>query len=113
MTHEMFKGLPEGGAEYELTELQYATPVKGDDLKLYVYCYENGTKHGGTIWFTSGRIRYPDEQMPLANAKAITDAHVALGEEVRICDGGDRLVAHWQDGRQLYPAADVDFWSLV
>ena len=115
MTHPMFEGLPtEGAAEYELTELQYETPVKGDNFKLYVYAYEGGAKHGGAFWFTSGRIKYPDEQIPLADARMLVEYHgLAMKEEVRITDGGDRLVAHWKGGEQLYPAADVDFWSLV
>jgi hypothetical protein len=95
--------------EHELTTLQYAMPQKGADYKLYLFAADGF--HDGVIWFTTGKIRYPDEEITAVDAKKLADLHVARGLECRITDAGDLLVAHWLGGKQIYPVAD--FWSLV
>jgi hypothetical protein len=98
-------------AEYEVAELQYVTPKNGDHFKLYLYGPDG--YHSGGQWFTSSQIRYPDEEISAESAKQRTDENITNGFEVRICDGGDMLVAHWNGGRQLYPAPHIDFWSQI
>jgi hypothetical protein len=99
--------------ENQLTELQYATPAKGGVFKLYVY--DHGQYHSGGQWFVGNgrRIHYADEEISTAAARALAEAAVERGQEVRICDGGDMLVYHSVDGKQLYPAPDVSFWSQL
>jgi len=43
----------------------------------------------------------------------VAEYHIKLGHEVRITDGGDMLVAHWVEGKRLWPDIDVDFWGSV
>ena len=107
----MFDGLPEGGAEYEMTELIYAEPVRGENYRLYRYGADG--YHSGTQWFTSGRIRYPDEQITAERAKALAEETMREGHEVRITDSGDFLVFRAINGRQVHPPENVDFWRLV
>lgn len=95
--------------EYELTELQYARPEKGSNYKLYLY--DKDGFHSGGIWFTSGTIRYPDEQIGLALAKEMAEKNIENGHEVRITDGGDFLVFHSTHGQVLYPNHEESFWE--
>jgi hypothetical protein len=112
MTHPMFDGLPsEGAEEFEMTELIYAEPVRGENYRLY--CYGADGYHSGTQWFTSGLIRYPDEQITAEQAKQLSDKNMRDGNEVRITDSGDFLVFRAINGRQVHPPENVDFWRLV
>lgn len=97
--------------EHTLTELQYAQPQKGEDFKLFLFGADGF--HSGAIWFTSGAIRYPDEQTSADVAKHLVERHMREKLEVRICNGGDLLVFHSIGGRQLYPVNGADFWSRV
>ena len=97
--------------EHNLTELQYAQPQKGEDLKLFLY--DKSGFHSAAIWFTSGVIRYPDEQTSAEIAKSVVERHIAQNLEVRITDAGDLLVFHARHGRVLYPSSAEQFWSLV
>ena len=97
--------------EHNLTEILFADPVKGEDFKLYIYGADG--YHGGAIWFTSGRIRYPEEQVGVEMARGLADKNIAEGLEVRITNGGDFLVFHSQRGQMLYPTNAEQFWSKV
>ncbi len=97
--------------EHELTELQFTTPQQGADFKLYLY--DKHGFHSGAIWFTSGRIRYPDEQTTAEMAQRLTERHISSRLEVRITDAGDMLVFHSRHGEILYPVDADKFWSLV
>jgi hypothetical protein len=97
--------------EHHLTEILFADPVKGEDFKLYLYGKDGF--HGGPIWFTSGRIRYPDEQIAAGVAQLLVEKHVRDGLEVRITNGGDFLVFHSQRGQMLFPTNADQFWSKV
>lgn len=97
--------------EHNLTEILFADPIKGEDFKLYIYDREGF--HGGAIWFTSGRIRYPDEQVSVDYARGLTEKAMLGGLEVRITNGGDFLVFHSQRGQMLYPTNFDSFWSSV
>lgn len=91
---------------HEFTELQYSTDREGP-WALYVY-YPNGY-YSGRQWF--GRaIKYPDEEITIAEAKARADAAIAAGNEVRVCDGGDMLTFHSKDGKTIY---GEDFWEGI
>jgi hypothetical protein len=93
-------------ARHSLTELQYSTDRKGP-WKLYVYG-ANGY-HSGGQWFSKA-VRYPDEEITVAQAKGSCDLAVASGYEVRVCDGGDLLVYHAKDGKVLYGET---FWLEI
>lgn len=92
-----------------LTQLEYSKDLRGP-LALYIY-QENGY-HTGCQWF-SRTIRFPDEEILVADAKVLAVEAISAGREVRICDGGDQLVFHSVGGRQLYPKPDVDFWASI
>jgi hypothetical protein len=97
--------------ERHLTELMFAEPIKGDDYKLYIYGSDD--LHGAAIWFTSGVIRYPDEQISAADARKLAEKNMRDGLEVRITNGGDFLVFHSQRGQMIYPTNAEAFWSRV
>lgn len=90
---------------FELTELQYAEVGTGP-WRLYIY--DKHGYHSGGIWFTAGRIKYPDEEIDFAMAKEAADRAIGDGLEVRICDGADWLVFHSQDGETVYGST---FWN--
>ena len=90
-----------------LTELQHTEDREGP-WKLYIYDH-NIPFHQGGIWFRKGPLRYPDEEITLAEAKRRCESAIAAGRQVRICDGGDMLVLHW-DGKFLY---GEHFWKEV
>ena len=79
---------------HTLTELMYTEPEKGGDYRLYLFDAEG--LHSGSQWFTSGAIRYPDEQIEAHRAQIFAEEWIKRGLEVRITDGGDRLVFHLQ-----------------
>lgn len=97
--------------EHNLSEILFADPIRGEDFKLYLY--DNDGFHSGAIWFTSGRIRYPDEQIPAEMARGLAEKHMMGGLEVRITNGGDLLVFHSMRGQMLYPTNAESFWSKV
>jgi hypothetical protein len=98
------KGLAE---VHTLTELQHAEVGEGP-WKLYIYGKDH--RHSGGVWFRKGKPKYPDEEITIADAKVRSDYAVAKGLEVRICDGGDSLVYHSQNGKVLYGEG---FWEAV
>jgi hypothetical protein len=97
--------------EFHLTKLIHAEPVKGDMYRLYRFGADG--YHSGAQWFTSGEIRWPDEQIDVVQAKQLAEETMREGHEVRITDVSDFLVFHAVDGRQVLPPENVDFWSLV
>lgn len=97
-----------GDAEvHTLTELQYAEIGDGPWA---LYVYGRSGYHTGKLWFRKGPMKYPDEEITVAEAKKRFDASTAKGLEVRICDGGDNLVFHSQNGKILYGEG---FWEAV
>jgi hypothetical protein len=95
---------------HTLTELQHAEIGEGP-WKLYIYG-KNGF-HTGGVWFRRGPMKYPDEEITAEEAKSRADSAIADGREVRVCDGGDELVFHSQNGATLYPDDGLDFWKTV
>lgn len=89
-----------------LTTLQYSTGTKGP---WRLYRYNRSGIHSGGQWFNR-EIRYPDEEILIADAKRLTIVHQAAGLEVRITDGGDQLVYHSIDGKVVY---GDDFWKAI
>lgn len=89
---------------HTLTKLQYSTDRKGP-WALYIY-REDGF-HTGKQWFNK-QIRYPDEEITIAQAQGKTARAMAAGLEVRICDGGDNLVFHAEGNNVLYGES---FWQ--
>ena len=92
---------------HTITELQYAEIGEGP-WKLYLYRTDH--LHGITKWFRKGKMKYPDEEISLAEAKKHSDANIAKMLEVRVCDGGDMLVFHSVYGKILYGEG---FWEAV
>src|SRR6266850_161030 len=83
----------------QLTTLQYSKDRSGP-WKLYIF-EPSSQYHGGGIWFR-GKPKYPDEEITTAEAKERTDKAIAANREVRICDGGDMLVFHAENGTVVY-----------
>ena len=90
-----------------LTELQYAEVGDGPWA---LYIYGRSGYHTGKQWFRKGPMKYPDEEITLAQAKERTEKAISAKREVRICDGGDELVFHSVNGKILYGDG---FWSAV
>jgi len=95
---------------HTLTELQYAEIGEGP-WKMYVY--NNDGFHSGGMWFRKGKAKYPDEEITLQDAKVWADSAIRNKREVKVCDGGDNLVFHSQNGVTLYPDDGMDFWKEV
>jgi hypothetical protein len=88
----------------------YATPVKGEPFRLYIFDADG--MHGGGQWFQ--RVpQYPDECISVEAAQAAAERAIADGREVRVTDGGDMLVLHVVNGKRLYPAATVNVWESL
>ena len=97
-----------GTAEVQtLTELQYVEIGEGP-WKLYIYGPDG--YHSGGKWFCKGKMKYPDEEIALKEAKRRSDTNIAKGLEVKVCDGGDNLVFHSENGVVVY---GEDFWKVV
>lgn len=91
---------------HNLTTLQHSEDRKGP-FQLYILNAQG--YHSGGKWFRPGPVKYPDEEIPLARAKAMTDFAIKHGQEVRICDGGDMLVYHHdRNGKVLH---GENFWK--
>lgn len=91
---------------FELIELIPAEEVGTGPWRLYIFGKDG--YHSGGQWFTAGRIKYPDEEIPLSLAKDHSDEAIRRGLEVRVCDGGDNLVFHSQTGKVVYGST---FWN--
>ena len=94
----------------QLTELQYSTDRKGP-WKLYIY--ESDGYHRGGQWFRNPPLKYHDEEITSNEAHSRTSAAITAKREVRICDGGDMLVFHSENGRVIYPAKPREFWREI
>lgn len=107
--HEWAKSQEAAGtAEVQtLTELQYAEIGEGP-WKLYIYG-EDGF-HSGGRWFRKGKMKYPEEEITAIAAKCYSDANISQRLEVKVCDGGDMLVFHSENGKILYGEY---FWKVV
>lgn len=105
-TGSVIKDCLDAANKHTLTELQYSTDRNGP-FALYVYGM-NGY-HSGAQWFSKAP-KYPDEEITAKEARASSDLAVAVGYEVRVCDGGDMLVYHAKDSAVLY---GFTFWSEV
>lgn len=104
----------QGALMITLTGLQYENGDVGPGpWKLYVY--DASGYHDGGVWFRRGEVQYPDEEITLREASSLAGLAVAAGLEVRVCDGGDRLVAHGVGGRWVHGesffAAVLEAWS--
>ncbi len=92
---------------HTITELQYAEIGEGP-WKLY--CYGPDGYHSGGKWFRKGKMKYPDEEITVSEAKRRSDENIAKRLEVRVCDGGDELVFRSDGGVVLYGEG---FWEAV
>jgi hypothetical protein len=92
---------------HTITELQYAEIGEGP---WKIYCYQHDGYHSGGMWFRKGPMKYPDEEITLSEAKRRSDAYIAKGLEVKVCDGGDMLVFHSVNGAVVYGEG---FWEAV
>jgi hypothetical protein len=90
-----------------LTQLQYSDDRWGP-FALYIY-EPGGEFHTGKQWFENVP-RYPDEVISTAEAKARVEKVIAEKRHVRICDRGDMLVFHSEDGKILF---GEKFWEEI
>lgn len=93
--------------EFELTELQHTETGDGP-WRLHIFGRDG--YHSGGVWFRRGPMKYPDEEISADHAKRRADNAVSQKREVRICNGGDMLVFHSQDGKIIY---GENFWEEV
>ena len=78
-----------------------------------MYIYGRDGFHSGKQWFRKGPMKYPEEEITAEVAKARVDNAIKQKREVRICDGGDELVFHSENGIVIYPLKADDFWAAV
>jgi hypothetical protein len=100
-----------------LTDLQYVeNPGKGP-WQLYVF--DRDGFHKGGKYFQSGPLPPDldeDERKYWITREAAKDDVIRAcrqGLEVRITDGGDRLVYHAIGMKQMHPTNANKFWSVV
>jgi hypothetical protein len=100
-------------SEFKLFRLQYTTPVKGDDKKLFLY--DDDGFHYAAIWFRNSPTAYPHEVLTADAAFTMAQEHWRTGREVRVTDGGDMLLFHVVGGRVLYPQNCnlEEFWGTL
>jgi hypothetical protein len=91
---------------YHLTELQYSDDLKGP-WALYIYGLSG--YHSGAQWFAR-KIRYPDEEITITEAKKRMKDAMRACAEIRVCDSGDMLVFHAQNGKVLH---GDNFWKDI
>lgn len=97
-------------AHYELKELYYSED-RGFPLRLYVY--DRMGYYRTAPWF-SPKVKYPDEEITVEEARKRAEAGVKAGLEVRITNGDDFLVFHAKDGKVIYPAEGAEaFWRSL
>lgn len=95
---------------HELTQLEYAVPVKGESFRLYILDADG--MHNGGQWFR--RVpKYFDEEVAVEYAEHLAGQAIRDGKEVRVTDGGDLLVYHVVGGKQLYPADTENVWEAM
>jgi hypothetical protein len=95
---------------HELTQLQYA---EAGDGPFALYIYGRDGMHSGKKWFRKGKMKYPDEEITVEDAKKRVKEAIAHKKEVRICDGGDMLVFHAAHGKVIYPNSAEEFWGKI
>jgi hypothetical protein len=108
--HEWAKSQEAAGlAEvYTLTELKYAEIGEGP-WKLHIH--HGGPPYNSEVWwFRKKQTKHAIEEIALVEAKKRSDANIAQGLEVKVCDGGDELVFHSESGVVLYGEG---FWEAV
>lgn len=94
-----------------LDALQYDDDRTGI-LRLYVF-HPSGMGYEVRQYF-SRHIRYPDEEISVADAREIASAAVAAGKEVRITNCGDLLIFHARAGAVLFPLdGEESFWRSI
>jgi hypothetical protein len=86
-------------------QLVHAEVGKGP-WRLYIYRADG--YHEGGIWFATGKIKYPKEEITFSRAKQFCESAVRKGLEVRICDGMDWLVFHSVNGKVIHGST---FWN--
>jgi len=95
-----------------LTELVYATAVKGSLLKLYMYYMEGAVR----VAFTSGPIDPGDKDTHTAKDAMVMEMLARSRKiETKVTNFGDELVFHSKDGVILYPKniTGGEFWKSV
>lgn len=91
---------------HTITELTYAEKSGPGPWRLYIY--DEHDFHSGGKWFRNGNVKHPDEEISKEEAYQNCVATILLKCEVRICDGGDHLVFHAQNGEVIY---GENFWE--
>jgi hypothetical protein len=95
----------------ELTQLQYADPVKGESFRLYIL--DDDGMHSGGQWFRRVPV-YADEEITVDQAELLAAKGILENKEIRVTDAGDRLVYHVKNGDRLYPTgADDNVWRSL
>jgi hypothetical protein len=91
---------------HELTELQYTEDSEGPWA---LYIFGDDGLHSGCQYFAKV-VEYEDEQIAVGEAMRRAVEAIAQKKEVRVCEGGDRLVFHSQDGKTTYGEG---FWEAT
>jgi hypothetical protein len=95
-----------GVAVYDMEEL-HAVDADPNDNVWALYIFDAQGFHSGRQWFAK-TVTYADEQITIPEARARCAEAMAASREVRVCDGGDRLVFHYY-GKQILHGGD--FWT--
>jgi hypothetical protein len=90
------------------TELVYSNDI-GEPLAVYIL--DQHGYHNGPVWFRRVPKR-ADEWNP-AEMKAVVEAAIERGFEVRICNTGDFAVYHAKNRAVIYPEDEQAFWRQV
>ena len=68
-----------------------------------IYVYGRDGYHRGGVWFTRPPRKYPDEEIYHSEALKMAEEAIANGQEVRVVDALDMMVAHHSGDSMLMP----------
>jgi hypothetical protein len=87
--------------------IHYGGPDPAGPWSLYVFGADG--LHSGRQWFAMN-IRWPDDEIGIAEAKERAEEAIAQGHEVRIYDADDMLLFQSADGKTLHGEG---FWGTI
>lgn len=99
-------------AHFVIDNLIYSDDLEpNSSLRLYIYAI-NCRGYEFSSYFRK-LPQYPDEEITAAEAKLRTEDAISRGCEVRITNGSDFLVLHFDRDNLVYPSSAPEFWEKV
>ena len=97
--------------EFVLNDLIYSDDLESGALRLYIYAL-NCRGYEFHSYFRKVP-KYPEEEICATEAERRATDAIARGCEVRICNGSDFMVFHFDGGMLIHPDSGEKFWEEV